>query len=236
VSFTSVTGTWTEPRVACASGDAGASSTVWIGLGGYTGANELEQAGTDANCNALGKPTYYAWFEVVPYPAYPIKLRVSPGDTIAASVNILPRDIELQVKNRTRGWTFTRRISWPFVPDTTSAEWIVEAPARCIRYSCKQAPLANFGSVTMTKIAAIGNASPGTLADPAWTASPIQLVAGPSRSHSISEGTPDDTAQLTTGAPEPAGASIPAAGAAPGPASADGTAFTVFWLSPASNG
>src|SRR5437016_3612143 len=74
VSFTSATGTWTEPTLTCASG-AVASSAIWVGLGGYSGNGtepKLEQAGVDANCDKSGKPVYYAWLEVVPYPAFTI--------------------------------------------------------------------------------------------------------------------------------------------------------------------
>ena len=34
VKYTSVTGTWTVPTATCAARDAGAFSTVWVGLGG----------------------------------------------------------------------------------------------------------------------------------------------------------------------------------------------------------
>ena len=38
-------------------------------------------------------------------------------------------------------------------------------------------PLTNFGTVTFSKIAAIGNAHPGTLTDGAWTSTAIELIS-----------------------------------------------------------
>jgi Peptidase A4 family len=216
VSFTSVTGTWRVPAVTCRIGSVGASSVVWVGIGGYGDGDpvdrEVAQVGTGADCTGLRKGTYYAWFEIAPNPAFPVGRTVSPGDTIKASVNILPSGVQLQIEDQTRHWTFTRRITWAMA-DTSSAEWIVEAPTMCHRHSCSQARLANFGSVTMTRIAATGNTLTGTLANPAWTLVPIWLVGDPS---SLSDKTSDDGSV--------------AAGADPGPVSADGTAFSVSWI------
>ena len=75
-----MTGTWTEPTVTCERGDAGASSAVWVGLGGY-GTRSLEQVGVNANCDAKGRPLYFAWYEIVPDIARNINGRVMPGAT-----------------------------------------------------------------------------------------------------------------------------------------------------------
>src|SRR6202035_4857012 len=73
VSYSSVTGTWTVPTATCGATDAGASSAVWVGIGGYSLTSQaLEQTGTDADCNESGNPTYYAWYELVP--ADPVNL------------------------------------------------------------------------------------------------------------------------------------------------------------------
>jgi hypothetical protein len=222
ISFTRIAGTWRQPLVSCAKGDAGAASAVWVGLGGYSGSlREVEQVGANSNCGADGKPTYYAWFELVPYPAYTIAEPVGPGDTIAASVEIVPGAARLSVENRTRHWTFTRQISWA-TPDTSSAEWIVEAPAACKRYACAQPHLANFGSVRITQISVTGNARTGTLAEPAWQVTPIRLV--PATQHfTLSAGGPGDE----SGKSAQRRVRTASAGAIPGAISADGSAFTI---------
>jgi hypothetical protein len=224
VNYTSVTGTWTVPTATCGSGDAGASSATWVGLGGYSLTSQaLEQTGTDADCNDSGVPTYYAWYELVPADPVNLTAKVLPGDTITTSVNILPSTtggqtvVELQVKNRTRHWTVTKKIV-PSVLDTSSAEWIAEAPSNCSSLQCVPVPLANFGSVTIGNIAAKGDSIGGTLTNPSWNEYPIALVptakngryAGPDRFGGFGGGS--------------------TAGASPGAISADGRNFTVSWL------
>jgi hypothetical protein len=227
VSYSSVTGTWVVPTATCATGSAGGFSTVWVGLGGYTSKNQ-EEVGTDTNCDATGKPIYYAWFELVPYPAYnvPVADRVLPGDTITGLVQILSTTlVELQIVNQTRGWSFSRNITFSS-QDTTTAEWIAEAPAACLRFVCHEANLANFGTVTMSNLSAVGNGSEGTLTDPDWNVTPVQLV-------------PTKLTVPTLNPDAPGGAQGQAsspAGATPGPHSDDGKSFSITWVKTATAG
>ncbi len=110
----------------------------------------------------------------------------------------------------------TRDISWN-IPDTSSAEWVVEAPYACRRFACQQAPLANFGSVAMHDIAAIGNGHLGALADPAWTTIRLRLAPCAGREASDQSGA------------EAAARSV-VAGAEPGEPSDDGSAFGIAWV------
>jgi len=227
VAYSSVTGTWTVPTATCDSGSAGGFSTFWVGLGGYTTKNQ-EEVGTDTNCDASGKPVYYAWFELVPYIAYnvPAADKVLPGDTMTGLVKILSRSlVELQIQNQTRGWLFDRKITYS-TQDTSTAEWVAEAPASCIRFVCNEANLANFGSVTMRNISAVGNGSTGTLADPDWNVTQVQLV--PSKLN---------IPTLDPEGPQPAQAQAASpAGATPGPASSDGSSFSITWVKVANGG
>jgi hypothetical protein len=215
--FTSVTGTWTQPKVTCTAGNA-TYSAAWVGLGGIAESTQgLEQTGTDADCSATGKPRYFAWYELIPAPAVPVNLKILPGDTITASVNANAAGILVQIKNRTRHTSFTKQLSIA-APDLTSAEWIVEAPSACSQGGrCQVLPLANFGTVSFTRIATIGNGQPGTLSSPAWMASPIQL----------------QPEQGSTSGFASAG-SLP--GATPAGLSADGRAFNVSWQANAAAG
>jgi hypothetical protein len=204
VAFTNVTATWRQPAVRCVRGAAPALSAVWVGLGGYA-STVLEQVGVSANCDRMGKAGYFAWFELIPDTAHAIDEKVSAGDTIAASVKRLRLNlVELRIEDRTRGWTFVRRITWD-ASESSSAEWIVEAPYSCIRFSCHPAPLANFGSVTLRDVVAVGNGSRGTLSAPGWTKTAISLMPCAST---------------------PSGSR---AGAIPGAASGDGTTFVIAW-------
>jgi hypothetical protein len=179
------------------------------------------QTGTDASCNSHGRATHHVWYEILPAPAVTLDLAIRPGDLVTASVNL--RDsgtsVMLQVKNRTTHQSATRTLAVAG-GNALSAEWIAEAPSRCNAFWCKTMPLANFGSVSFTRIAAIGDGHPGTITDPAWAAAPIRLVSRPG-------------AEAFPGGPRPERLSAtPGAGAVPGPLDPAGRSFTVSWRQP----
>jgi hypothetical protein len=209
-TFTSVTGTWKQPKVSCRAGSA-TYSAFWVGLGGFASDSAaLEQIGTSADCPLSGRPRYSAWYELVPAGPVPLRLTIAPGDTVTASVNAKPDGILVQIKNRTKGTSFTKLLPMTS-PDLTSAEWIAEAPSQCDRFSdCSTLPLASFGKISFTRLAAIASGHPGTVIDPAWTAVPVDLV-------------PD----VLGGRFDRNGSST--ATATPRSLTADGRAFDVFW-------
>jgi hypothetical protein len=209
LQFTSVTGTWRVPVTRC-EGGARPSAAFWVGLGGTSdSATGLEQTGTAVDCSG-GRPRYYAWYESLPAASVDVPLKVKPGDLITTSVNVRGRRVLFQIKNRTRKTSFTRPLKVAS-PDLSSAEWIAEAPAECNSADrCRVVPLANFGSVTFTRAAAIANSHPGTINDPTWANEAISLV-------------PQGSGFFATRRSSPAGA-------APGALSADGRSFGVSWL------
>jgi hypothetical protein len=218
ISYSSITGTWTAPAVRCTSADAGASSSVWIGLGGYNeDSHALEQIGTEADCDASGTAAYYAFYELVPDDAVDLKAKVRPGDTITTSVSILDAThVWLRMRNWTRNWIMSTKIRFPH-PDRTSAEWIAEAPCTGTVQQCHALPLANFGSVRIRKLAATGDGVSGTLTNPAWKVAPLQLVPHASRHFQFLYVKRFRSFIGST------------AGATPGRFSADGTAFRIVW-------
>lgn len=212
--FTDVTATWRQPKSTCTAGRR-SSAAFWVGLGGYDpSSTSLEQLGTAVDCDGSSKvPTHYAWWELVPAPSVRIPLTIKPGDTINAAVLVNGQKITYSLKNLTRHTRFSNVMTTPQALDTASAEWIAEAPSDCSFGSrCHTVPLTNFGSVTFSKIAAIGNAHPGTLTDGAWTSTAIEL---------ISDGTADRFFGVDVLGP--------GVGAVPGDASTDGRSFSVGW-------
>jgi hypothetical protein len=203
---------------------------VWVGLGGYsTKSTALEQTGTSADCSASGKPSYSAWYELVPEPSITVRnLKINPGDVITASVVIDGSEVLLWLKNRTRNAVFSKRITLAS-PDLTSAEWIAEAPSECTSNGyCRQIPLANFGSVTFTKVAALASIAGlgdqgGTLASTLWQSTSVQLVP---RASQRFFGDVVERPDATTGA----------AGATPVGLAADGGSFSVNWVANATGG
>lgn len=194
--FTAVTGTWTVPIAHCSRRDArrsSTSSTVWVGLGGYQSSYrpegnapapslDQEEVGTDSNCTDSGKGVYDAWFELVPYPSYhPFPAdrdTVAAGDTMTGLVRVMsPTLVELRLQDHTKAWSFTTKITFS-TQDASTADWVVEAPVECVDYACRQASLANFGTVTMRDISAVARGLSGTLTDPRWTVARLKLVPG----------------------------------------------------------
>jgi Peptidase A4 family len=217
LTFSSVTATWIQPKVTCTPAADLSFSSFWVGLGGFAeDAPALEQIGTEADCGSGGTPVYFAWHELVPAASVQIPLRIRPGDTITASVNVHGTDVLVQVKNRTRRSSFTKHLQMAS-PDLTSAEWIAEAPSQCGAGSCRVLPLANFGSVAFSRIAAIANGHPGTMTDPAWTSLPIALVPDSARHSARLSGAGGSTAGATAAAVSP-----------------DGRTFSVAWVADAS--
>jgi hypothetical protein len=220
-SFTDVTGTWVVPTATCG-GAASSAAAIWVGLGGYTlGSQQLEQAGTDSDCSLAGAPTYYVWYELVPEPAVTVKLKVSPGDVVTGTVLVKGTDVLVQIKNRTRKTSFTKHLQMAN-PDLSSAEWIAEAPSECSAFGfCRVVALTNFGSVTFSRVAALGNNQGGTLtSNPGWSTTSIQLVP---QSRRFFGDAPSSTPAGPTGA-----------GATPTGLTPDGASFSVNYTPNAS--
>jgi Peptidase A4 family len=229
ITFRSAAASWRVPSVRCDGAKARQTSAIWVGLGGFvTQPGKVEQIGVDAGCDQAGKPIYDAWFEVVPYPAYPLGKPVVAGDLVSALVEISGGWVDLRLADRTRGWSASRRITWP-LPDTSSAEWIVEAPGTCIRSQCVEASLADFGALTMRGIRASGRGASGTLADSAWKVTAVRLVPG-HLTGSLGLEEPGMETAASTATAAPAGPTGTPAGATPGPISPDGSSFTIRWL------
>jgi len=176
VSFSDVKGTWVQPSVTCTTGAT--YSSFWVGLGGYATASQaLEQIGTSADCSTRGRPTYYAWYELVPSPPVRVALTVAPGNTLTGEVAVNGTAVTLTLTDVTTGKTFTTTQTVA-APDISSAEWIAEAPSACdARSRCQVLPLANFGTVAFSTASAVANGAPGALTGTAWATDAIQLAS-----------------------------------------------------------
>ncbi len=171
LSFTDVKGTWVEPTVSCTASTA--ASAFWVGLGGsLPGSPGLEQIGSSADCQ-YGRPSYYAWYEILPAASVTIPMTVAPGDTITAEVNANGTTFTFTLADVTSGATFTKTatVSRPAID---SAEWIAEAPSICSR-SCQVMALANFGTANFSASSVTANDHTGTINDAGWSADSIQL-------------------------------------------------------------
>jgi hypothetical protein len=173
--FKRVLGTWREPIATCEPGHE-TYSAVWVGLGGYNESSRaLEQVGTDADCTRSGRAAYSSWYELLPAEPVNLRLRVHPGDSMAAAVTVAGRYVTLTIRDLTTGshLTTTRRAS---VLDTGTAEWIVEAPSACPGGQvCQVLALTNFGTVTFSSANATLGSHAGPVTDAAWRSLALEL-------------------------------------------------------------
>jgi hypothetical protein len=162
-TFSTVSGSWTQPTASCPVNKA-EEAAFWVGIDGYSGTDPtVEQVGTDADCvkgkgKKAGGPSYYAWFEM--YPSSFVELStaqypVSPGQVLTASVTVSGLNYTLAIADGTR-WHFSTTQTVASALQNASAEWIVESPSTCTNSKCKILPLADFGQASFTDASANG--------------------------------------------------------------------------------
>ncbi len=123
--FTTVTGTWTQPRVR-ATGATFTDAAFWVGLDGDN-SETVEQIGTEGY--SQGVAGYDAWYEM--YPLYPvtIDMPIHAGDVLTGTVTFAaPAAFTLTLVNHTTGDSFTTGQVMSIPPQLASAEAIAEAP------------------------------------------------------------------------------------------------------------
>ena len=171
-NFSRVSGSWTQPSV---SSSTDGYSAFWVGLGGASQQSEsLEQVGTSADTSG-GQSTYYAWYELVPAGEVKLNLAIHPGDHMTGSVTVNGSNVTISLADETTGQSLTKTLTMSN-PDTSSAEWIAEAPsAQSPDGSLQTLPLANFGNVTFTNTSATAGGHTGPISDPDWTAQQVDL-------------------------------------------------------------
>src|SRR5947209_16493983 len=172
-NFSSVSGSWTVPTVNPNSDDG--YSAFWVGIGGANQqAQALEQVGTSADVQN-GQASYYAWYELVPNPESRLNLTVNPGDHMSAKVTVNGTAVTVSLSDQTTGKSVTKTLH-DSNPDTSSAEWIAEAPSSQTQAGSYQPlPLADFGKVTFTNASATAGGHAGSISDSDWSAQPVEL-------------------------------------------------------------
>src|SRR5437764_8452955 len=171
-SFSRVSGSWTQPSVGSSTQGY---SAFWVGLGGASQQSQsLEQVGTAAD-TAGGQTTYYAWYELVPAGEVKLDLTIHPGDQMTGAVTVNGTNVTASLADKTTGQSVTKTLTMSN-PDTSSAEWIAEAPsAQSPSGDLQTLPLANFGQVTFTNTSATAGGHTGSISDPKWTVQQVDL-------------------------------------------------------------
>jgi hypothetical protein len=152
--FHSITGDWTVPAASQHTAGQAEYSSDWIGIGGgCIDANctvtdsTLIQTGTEQDVDASGKPSYSAWWELIPAPGLTISnMTVGAGDHMHASIaeTVSGANVwNVTLQDVTRNETFTQTV--PYSSTHATAEWIEETPL-VIGTDAGLAPLPNLSN------------------------------------------------------------------------------------------
>lgn len=226
--FSSVSGSWVQPTIKSSSSTGPGCSAFWVGLGGSSDQSQaLEQVGTSADW-VNGQAVYYAWYELVPAPETKLSLTIHPGDHVSARVSVSGQTVTVSLSDQTTGQSATKTVQTS-TADTSSAEWIAEAPSTYGQGGNYQTlPLANFGQVAFTGASATSNGHTGSISDPNWTVQQVQLSASGTTGRFAAGG-----AGFAGTDPGLASAQS-ASGAQTSSLSSDGASFSVNWTSDSS--
>jgi hypothetical protein len=214
-NFSAVSGSWVQPTATCTS-QSPTYSAFWVGLGGGgQSSSALEQIGTQSDCTAAGATEYYAWYELVPKAPVRLDMTVGPGDRMYARVTVSGTTVHLSLENQTTGASVDRTLQMSN-PDTSTAEWVAEAPSQCMTglQDCTPLPLTDFGSVRFSNAYATSNGHTGSIGDSSWSTQAIALAPSDGSSYAGYGGY---------------GASGNTAGAQPSSLSSGGSEFSVSY-------
>lgn len=156
-SVSDAKGSWTVPAIQGSCPSTNQYSSFWVGIDGFS-SGTVEQTGTDSDCQN-GAPTYYAWYEFYPHPAFLINgLTITPGDHITAEASFNGRSFTVTITDTTTSKSFSTSAK-VHSAQRSSAEWIAEAPSS----SGGILPLADFGTVSFSACTAMVSGTSGTI-------------------------------------------------------------------------
>jgi hypothetical protein len=148
--FTSVSASWVVPAVKAGTRPTEVAA-MWVGIDGR-GTRNLEQIGTLSG-ELGGTPAYEVWFEVVPKAPVYVRMALSPGDSVTASVTTNgDGNFTLFIRNNTTHAAYSTLQPSPGA-DLVTAEVIAEAPGTVSGPSA----LPDFGTLTFTNARANGH-------------------------------------------------------------------------------
>lgn len=181
ISFRRIQASWTQPAATCKRGKS-TYSAFWVGLGGFSLSSQaIEQIGTELDCGPGGRETASAWYESAPSPLKVVPITVKPRDRMSASVAVAGHRVTFRLRDLTRHESFSKVITAASV-DTTSADWIAEAPSACTSTGyCEPLPLTDFGSMRFTAARVrTRSGRHGAISSGAWDTTKIVLAANAS--------------------------------------------------------
>lgn len=164
-TYSSVGGSWNQPAITCPT--ASSFAIFWVGIDGM-GSSTTEAAGTLAQCNTTGPPTYFTFWDMYPAPPVMVGSTVQPGDFITASVARSGTSYTLRLTDATHPTVITPALPNGFLINQTCAgcpaisiEWILGQPTPIDATASYL--LANFHTWTVNNATATATTGTGTI-------------------------------------------------------------------------
>ena len=108
-----------------------------------------------------------------------LSLAIHPGDSIWARTAVNGDQVSLFITDQTTHQTWSKTLTMTSAtPDTSTAEWVAEAPSECAggtTSDCTPLTLANFGTATFSDAHTTSDGHVGSISDSNWTAEAIEL-------------------------------------------------------------
>jgi hypothetical protein len=197
-TFTSISATWTVPKVSAGSGNTIAADATWVGIGGAN-TTDLIQAGTQATVQG-GQVVYTAWWETLPQAAQTVPLDVSAGDKVSVSVTRQAGGTwQIVIRDTTSGQSFQKSLTYQ--SSLSSAEWIEESPTAGRR---TLVPLDDFGTVTFTNATTVENGEKRSITQAGGQ--PVSMYSSPAQGRRGRGGRPSGQAGQPLAQPSALGA------------------------------
>lgn len=124
-----------------------------------------------------GQASYFAWYELVPQAPVKLDLAIHAGDRISSTVTVSGSSVQIVLADESTGQSRQRTLTMAN-PDTSSAEWIAEAPSACDSSASNCTPLAltDFGTIRFTGARTTStDGHTGTISDSDWSAAAVSL-------------------------------------------------------------
>jgi hypothetical protein len=108
-----------------------------------------------------------------------LTLTINAGDKVAARTAVHGDQVSFHIIDKTTGKSWAKTLTMTAAkPDTSTAEWVAEAPSECMggdTSDCSPLPLADFGTAKFTDAHATASGKVGTISDSKWDATAIEL-------------------------------------------------------------
>jgi hypothetical protein len=189
--ITSASMHWVEPRVSCVAGKA-TGVAIWVGV--QDDAGQLQQIGTDSQCDPASGLRHLSWWEAYPASSEPLTLPAVSGHRMFAEISVRDGVWTYSLVDETSGTSaaIERRIHM----EAKAAVWTVERDLCPADYS-RICPLAEFTSVDIADASLTADGEVSGIVDSKGVPSRMSMVSGDNALATTGDLTSGDSFSIT---------------------------------------